>query len=526
MIDKLLNEATSGQARSTRIAVALAIAAALAGVALLAISGWFLTGAALAGAAGPIAARGFNYLLPSAGIRTMAIVRTLCRYGERLYGHKAALFALAELRPALFRRLAGAAPALAFPRSGGEVAAALGSDVDSLENSVVRQVTIPAAVAAALAGLIAASLAGWGAALAFAAVLAGMLGVARLAAPRLLAGPRRDHAAALGLLKRDYALYSASPEEIAIYGLTTRVELALAGHVREIDRTRLAIVRGEGWIVGGQVVLASLGVAVVLALASGGAAIAAFAALGAAAAADGWAMLARIAIDRQTVDEAKARLGQIADLPSRPGFARIDPASPLCLTVAGREHSIAARQRVLLAGGSGSGKSRLLETLVGLRSDAPQKVAIGLQPVADLGIDALRDLFAYAPQDARLIAGTVADNLKLARPGLSPQAMWAALRIACLEDVVAALPNQLDQWLGDDGARLSGGQRKRLSLARALLAGRSWLVLDEPSEGLDLETESEMADRLAHWLDETGTGLVLVSHRPGLHRLADITIDI
>ena len=88
------------------VLVGVIVAAALAGVALLALSGWFLTGAARAGAGGVASVRAFNYLLPSAGIRGLAIARTLSRYGERLFGHRAALFALADLRPALFARLA------------------------------------------------------------------------------------------------------------------------------------------------------------------------------------------------------------------------------------------------------------------------------------------------------------------------------------------------------------------------------------------------------------------------------------
>ena len=120
-----------------------------------------------------------------------------------------------------------------------------------------------------------------------------------------------------------------------------------------------------------------------------------------------------------------------------------------------------------------------------------------------------------------MIAGTVADNLALARPGVNRAAMENALFLAGLDDVVAMLPGGLECWLGDDGARLSGGQRKRLSLARALLADRPFLLLDEPSEGLDLDTEAMLAARLRGWLDETGVGLIIVSHRPTMLELAD-----
>jgi ATP-binding cassette subfamily C protein CydC len=98
--------------------------------------------------------------------------------------------------------------------------------------------------------------------------------------------------------------------------------------------------------------------------------------------------------------------------------------------------------------------------------------------------------------------------------------------VACVEDVVRALPDGLDQWLGGDGARLSGGQRRRIVLARALLARRPWLVLDEPSEGLDVQTEARLADALELWLRQHDTGLLLISHRPAMARLADMTIHV
>jgi ATP-binding cassette subfamily C protein CydC len=127
------------------------------------------------------------------------------------------------------------------------------------------------------------------------------------------------------------------------------------------------------------------------------------------------------------------------------------------------------------------GKTRLIETLVGLRDDAPQDVRIAGFAPSHYGLDALRPLFAVMQQDAPLIAGSVADNLGLARPGLTREDMEQALHVACADTFVAALPYGMDQWLGGDGARLSGARRGSRWLE---LSGRaSWLVLDEPSEG-------------------------------------------
>lgn len=520
MIERLLSDATRRQRRSTAIAIGLAMVAALAGVALLALSGWFLTGAAIAGAGGIASVRAFNYLLPSAGIRGLAIARTLSRYGERLYSHRAALFALADLRPTLFAKLAGTDPSRALAQSSGDMAARLGSDVDALEDSVVRKVTVPGALAGAGAGLIAASLAGWPAALALLVGLAAMRLSSRLLAPRLLTQPRQDHATALNRLKADYTSYAACSGEIAVYSLGTQVIAALEPHARALDAARGALVRGEVLIQGAQLVLAALTVAGVLALADGGAALVALAALAAAATTEIWSTLARTDMERLRVQDAIIRLESIATLPARQTGSAACTAEAITFTVAGAAHVLQPGGRLLIAGPSGSGKSRLLGTLIGLRGDAPEGLTVDRRDVRALGLAGLRPLFAYAPQDAGLIAGTVADNLRLARPGITEPEMWAALETACLAETVRSLPEGLAQWLGDNGARLSGGQRKRLALARALLAGKPWLVLDEPSEGLDPDTERALCQRLSAWLDQTGTGLVLVSHRSGLHALA------
>ena len=228
-------------------------------------------------------------------------------------------------------------------------------------------------------------------------------------------------------------------------------------------------------------------------------------------------MLARSDVQTVRVKDALVRLDHLAALPGR--AEKSDKPGNSAVEIAGI--SLAPGKRLLITGPSGSGKTRLLGSLVGLRNDAPQVLRASGDDVRDLGLNTVRNLFAYAPQDASLIAGTIADNLRLARPGVGAADMWAALETACLAETVRALPNGLEQRLGGDGARLSGGQRKRLVLARALLSGKPWLVLDEPSEGLDSATEAKLATRLSAWLEQTGTGLVLVSHREGLHGLAE-----
>jgi ATP-binding cassette subfamily C protein CydC len=104
--------------------------------------------------------------------------------------------------------------------------------------------------------------------------------------------------------------------------------------------------------------------------------------------------------------------------------------------------------------------------------------------------------------------------------------MWEALRDAALDERIRAAPAGLNAWLGDNGERLSGGERRRLSLARAFLRPAPWLLLDEPTEGLDAATEAVVLDRLAARLDRTGQGVVLVSHRPAPLAICRRTLNL
>ncbi|MGI9360149.1 MAG: ATP-binding cassette domain-containing protein, partial [Parasphingorhabdus sp.] len=210
----------------------------------------------------------------------------------------------------------------------------------------------------------------------------------------------------------------------------------------------------------------------------------------------------------------------------------IEPAShpagqSISINQDGLSVQLATGERLGIAGRSGSGKTTLLETLAGLRPVTTEcGIHIDDQPLAALSPDDVRAIFALSPQDAQLLSGTVRDNLRVARSGLDDEQIWAALDIACLADEVRTMPHGLDQWVGDGGARLSGGQRKRLSIARAILAGKPWLLFDEPSEGLDMDTETQLTRRIDIWLCETGTGLIVVSHRQELLALADRRVEL
>ncbi|MFI2735098.1 thiol reductant ABC exporter subunit CydD [Streptomyces sp. NPDC018711] len=182
-------------------------------------------------------------------------------------------------------------------------------------------------------------------------------------------------------------------------------------------------------------------------------------------------------------------------------------------------------ETVALVGPSGVGKSTLLDVVLGFAvPEEGGSVRVGGVDLGSLDLEAWRSRIAWVPQRPYLFAGTVAENVRLARPDASDSAVREALRDAGADGFVAGLPSGVDTVLGEDGAGLSAGQRQRLALARAFLADRPLLLLDEPTAALDGATEAgvvEAVRRLA-----AGRTVLLVVHRPALLAVADRVVTV
>ncbi|MBF9034367.1 ATP-binding cassette domain-containing protein [Rhodobacterales bacterium HKCCE2091] len=501
---------------------AMAVAVLAMGAALLGLSGWFITATGLGGLAGIGIA--FDVFRPSAGVRFLALGRTAARYGERLLTHDATLRALAALRVALFRGQAGRDGRVLLRLRGGGALTRIVSDVDALDGLVLRLLLPFAAggVTHALAFVALGWIVGWPVAV---SVAAGYLPAAALILMRLAWRAARPSARAED---RAQALRRGLIDTIR-----DREALILAGGLREAE-TRLGALDAEARAAAADLDRAERDAA---------AALSALTVLVAAAAlvAGGWLL------STGAVDPARAAIGVFVALamaetilPLRRGVAeigrmagaagRIAPGLPpaaetvaakpapapvadapiLSIRRAGLSFDLSAGEAAALTGPSGAGKSSLLLSIAGLAPSDGIGI-LGHAPSRWPDPD-LRRLVTLVPQRSALLAGTIRDNLALSCTARDAD-MTAALDAV---DLSRALHGRggLDATLGEGGAGLSGGQAKRLALARALLRSPDLLLLDEPTEGLDGDTADRVLAGIRGFLPDAA---ILAA----LHRNAD-----
>nr|WP_202487667.1 thiol reductant ABC exporter subunit CydD [Streptomyces sp. SID8354] len=181
-------------------------------------------------------------------------------------------------------------------------------------------------------------------------------------------------------------------------------------------------------------------------------------------------------------------------------------------------------ETVALVGPSGAGKSTLLSVVLGFTAPSEGRVLVDGRDLDDLSPDSWRSRIAWVPQHPHLFAGSIAENVRLVRPDADDAAVRAALREAGALDFVDALPEGAATRLGESGAGLSAGQRQRIALARAFLADRPIVLLDEPTANLDGETEQALVEAVGRLA--AGRTVLLVVHRPALLAVADRTVRL
>lgn len=520
----LLAAQRRAQGRRLILAAVAGAMVSIAAVALLGLSGWFIAGAALAGGAGAATAHGFNYLTPSAVIRLLAILRTGARYVERVSGHDAALHGLARLRPEIFARFAAGRPGAVLKVSAGEASSRLVQDVDALQTLFIRLSGPWAAGAGAAAAAVLGTLAHPLAGAAILAAMAAAVGAQAWLAARLAAPAGAEVQRAGGAFRARLAALEAAAPELKAYGLAGWAVAEVDAAAAPMDRATARLNAAGGWMNVAQALVAGLAVvAAVAAARDASTPLVALAALSAVTGVEAAGALAAAFRQGGAAREAVERLEALTPQPVAAGGGQPRDAG---LEIGATGEVLRPPARLALSGPSGSGKTTLVERLLGLREAAAGEWRLGGADLADLTPGATPPLFAYAAQDVRLLDASVRDNLTLAAPDASDAMLWAALEDAALADRVRAAPEGLDMAAGANGANMSGGERRRLGLARAYLRPAPWLVLDEPTEGLDAVTEAQVLRRLERRLRDRRQGLVLISHRAAPIAICDHALTV
>lgn len=503
--------------RALLFGAALSAATVTAGIALLGLSGWFITATSLAGLSAAAAVT-FDVFAPSAGIRLLAIVRTVARYGERLATHDATLGVLAALRERLFRGFAEPGAARALSHRPARLLFRLTADIDALDSLYLR-ILVPAAVAigAALAASVVLGLMHPLFGLCFGLFLVG----AGLGLPWIAGRAARSHAR-----RRAHGIEALRSRTIDL--VAGQTDLLMAGRLAaqrsaiadadsyaanaddRLNRVETGLTFGFGLV---STFLLTASLLAVAALAETKAITAPVAALGllvAFAAVEPFVALRRGALELGRTLLAAKRIAPrlaVADAtqplaPPRPGYA-----FSLAAVTAFHENSavpaledidltLQQGERLAVIGSSGAGKSSLLALL-------SNELSARTGSVAAMGATLLT-------QRTELFEDSLRGNLALANPDASEARLREALAAAGLLADVEAMPRGMDTPLGEGGLGFSGGQSRRLALARLFLRDTPFWLLDEPTEGLDGATARDVLQRLSQMA--TGRSLVIATH--------------
>ncbi|MBE0396407.1 cysteine/glutathione ABC transporter ATP-binding protein/permease CydC [Citrobacter amalonaticus] len=525
------------------LGIVLAIITLLASIGLLTLSGWFLSASAVAGFAGIYS---FNYMLPAAGVRGAAITRTAGRYFERLVSHDATFRVLQHLRIHTFSKLLPLSPAGLARYRQGELLNRIVADVDTLDHLYLRVIS-PLVGAFVVIMVVTIGLSVLDVTLA--CTLGGVMLLTLFIMPPVFYRAGKTTGQNLTHLRGQYRQQLTSwlqgQAELTIFGASDRYRAQMEAtelqwHEAQRRQSELTALSQALMLL-----IGAIAILLMLWMSAGGVgdnaqpgalialfvfcALAAFEAL--APVTGAFQHLGQVIASAMRITELTEQKPEVtfptdvSDVPVQVTLTLRDVSfsypeqaqkalDSLSLQVNPGEH-------IAILGRTGCGKSTLLQLLT--RAWDPQQGEILLNgcSIATLNEATLRKTISVVPQRVHLFSATLRDNLLLAAPDASDDQLTDTLRRVGLEKLLDDAG--LNSWLGEGGRQLSGGELRRLAIARALLHDAPLMLLDEPTEGLDATTESQMLELLAEVMrDKT---LLMVTHRlRGLARFDQIIV--
>ncbi|MEG0101623.1 MAG: cysteine/glutathione ABC transporter ATP-binding protein/permease CydC [Citrobacter sp.] len=525
------------------LGIILAIITLLASIGLLTLSGWFLSASAVVGVTGIYS---FNYMLPAAGVRGAAITRTAGRYFERLVSHDATFRVLQHLRIYTFSKLLPLSPAGLARYGQGELLNRVVADVDTLDHLYLRVIS---PLVGAFVVIVVVTLGLSVLDLTLAVSLGGIMLLTLFILPPLFyqAGKRtgQNLTHLRGQYRQQLTSWLQGQAELTIFGASVRYRAQMEAtelqwHEAQRHQSELTALSQALMLL-----IGALAVIVMLWMASGGvggntqpgALIALFVFCALAA----FEALAPVTGAFQHLGQVIASALRITELTEqKPEVTFPDDGSTVseqitltlqdvCFSYPGQAQnaldtlSLQAKpgEHIAILGRTGCGKSTLLQLLTRAWNPQRGEILFNDRPISSLSESSLRQSISVVPQRVHLFSATLRDNLLLAAPQASDDVLSEMLCRVGLEKLLE--DDGLNAWLGEGGRQLSGGELRRLAIARALLHDAPLMLLDEPTEGLDATTESQMLELISDVMrDKT---VLMVTHRlRGLSRFNQIIV--
>lgn len=526
--------------------IMLSLLTALASIALLTLSGWFISASAIAGF---VAVDGntlaFNFMLPAAQIRALAITRTVGRYGERVVTHEATFRVLAGIRSWFFQQLIPLVPGRLSALRSGDLLSRMTADIDALDALYLRLLA-PAVVAAIGVSAVTVFLARYAPVISL--TTGSMLIVASVWVPWIFNRLGRVGAEEIVVLAANFRIRQLDMMQGLADLIANQAYGRFSDKLAQVSdlmintqrwNNRLSALSSAFGLLLSQI---TLFIALVLAaiafkdglLSGPDSAVVVFCVIAA------FELVMPLPQAMQMLgktQKAARRIRQVAEMP--PTIAK--PNQPLALPkrydlqlndVSFRYQDRQGRVlkninltipqgcKIAIIGPSGSGKTSLLHLLMRYYDPEQGCVLLAGQNIKEFDADELMTCFGVLSQRSQLFAASIKENLLIAKAEASATELNAAVKAAGLETFIDRLPDGLETWVGESGVKVSGGEARRIALARLYLKNAPVLILDEPTEGLDSDTERDVFDALAAFAkDKT---VVMVTHREAGLGLVDV----
>ncbi|WP_102402026.1 cysteine/glutathione ABC transporter ATP-binding protein/permease CydC [Vibrio cyclitrophicus] len=509
----------------------LAFATLSASIGLLTLSGWFISASAVAGLT--IARETFNYMLPGGGVRGLAMSRTAGRWGERVVSHNATFKLLTDLRIFFFKKLAPLIPGRISNLRDADLLNRLVADVDAMDHVYLRLVS-PVTVGVFGIFFLTIFLMWFDSSLGL--ILGSILLIMLLVWPILFYKLGKRNGGELTQNKADLRVttldWIEGYSELTLFGAEERYRNAILETQQKLMANQFVNANLTGMASAALMLFNGLTLVLMLWLAAdgvGGNAPDPFIALMAFATMASFELLMPIAGAfqhlGQTLSSAR-RLNEVILSEPEVQFAeeKLDINKPLDITfsnvtfnypdsersvLSAVDLTIPATHKVAIVGQTGSGKSTLIQLLTRYWDPKKGDISIAGVELTQWNESQLRESISVVSQRVDILNGTLRDNLLIASPEATDDHLANILKDVGLEKLLEN--NALDSWLGDGGRQLSGGEKRRIGIARAILHDAPILLLDEPTEGLDKQTEQSIMTLFEKHFE--GKTVIFITHR-------------